>query len=159
MQSNADKVKEFTEESRSVKVDHTRKMAFGEVMFLITMLCEEAMEMIVASDEQALVKNPLEVLIECAKNAKSPAPQDTSNDTAIIAGQADAMVDMMYFCYNAAAKAGMNLDEVFEVVHAANMKKRWWDGTFHKGPNGKIEKPLGWEAPDIEAVVRKWKLQ
>lgn len=159
MQSNADKVKTFTDESRGFSVDRTRKMTLGEVMFLVTMICEEAMELIMASDDQGMVKDPLDVLIECAKNAKLPAPQDTSSNVAVIAGQADALVDMMYFCYNASAKVGVNLDEVFDEVHSANMKKRFDDGTFHKGPNGKIEKPPGWQAPDIEAVVRKWKLQ
>lgn len=156
MESNGDKVKTFTYEAMGVKAVKARKMTLGEVMFLLTMICEEAMEMIAATNDWTNATNPLDLLIECAKNAKSPVLSESFDDVSVISGQADAMVDMMYFCYNAAAKVGMNLDEIFEIVHNANMKKRWEDGTFHRGPNGKIEKPPGWQAPDVEEVTKKW---
>ena len=40
------------------------------------------------------------------------------------ADQADALVDVYYYSLNAAAKQGLNLSSVFNIVHQANMNKR-----------------------------------
>jgi predicted HAD superfamily Cof-like phosphohydrolase len=132
-------------------------MRLGEVMFLVTMLCEEAMELLAGSgDEGLVVTDPLDFLLECAKNAKLPAKVDTSNEVAVVANQADALVDLMYFCYNAASKAGIDLDAAFTIVHEANMRKRFPDGQFHRDANGKVQKPPGWQEPDMKALVASW---
>ena len=156
MQNNAGKVCQFTEESTGVQTPATRKMRLGEVMFLVTMLCEEAMELIAATNDWEHVTNPLDTVIECAKNAKEPTRSESFDDVSVVAGQADALVDIMYFCYNAAAKAGIDCDEAFAIVHEANMKKRFADGQFHRNANGKVEKPPGWQEPDLKSLAEKW---
>lgn len=40
------------------------------------------------------------------------------------ADQADAILDSYYYSLNAAAKAGINISSLFDIVHAANMAKR-----------------------------------
>jgi predicted HAD superfamily Cof-like phosphohydrolase len=157
MQTNASKVRQFTEESTGLPTPAARKMRLGEVMFLVTMLCEEAMELLAGSgDEGLVVTNPLEALLECAKKAKLPAKTDISDEVAVVANQTDALVDLMYFCYNASSKAGLDLDEAFAVVHEANMRKRFPDGQFHRNANGKVEKPPGWQEPDVKGLVAAW---
>ena len=56
---------------------------------------------------------------------------------------------------NAAAKKGVNLSSVFDVVHDANMAKKWEDGTFHKREDGKILKPETWSPPDVQKEIAR----
>lgn len=60
--------------------------------------------------------------------------------------QADALVDAIYYLCDCAVKQGMNLDPLFEIVHAANMAKVV-DGKVLKRDDGKILKPEGWKDP------------
>ena len=70
------------------------------------------------------------------------------------AAQADALVDVYYYMQNAACKKGMNLSAIFNLVHGANMAKRDpTTGEFIKRADGKIIKPAGWKAPDVEGEV------
>eukprot|EP00961_Rhodomonas_salina_P176604 2380272-Rhodomonas_salina.2 len=83
--------------------------------------------------------------------------------------QADALIDVYYYSLNAAAKKGMNISAVFDIVHAANMAKRDpATGKFIKRDDGKIIKPDGWKvrcclfckaqlqsAPDVEAEISR----
>ncbi len=68
--------------------------------------------------------------------------------------QADALVDAIYYICDTAARHGINLDPIIDIVHGANMKKVGPDGkvvrnTDPKSPRfGKIEKPAGWVPPD-----------
>lgn len=72
-----------------------------------------------------------------------------------ICGVAKELVDVVYVAYGTALEFGIDLDAVFGVVHASNLAKRWPDGTVHKREDGKILKPPGWKAPDIEGEPRK----
>ena len=78
------------------------------------------------------------------------------DEARIIEEQVDALVDIDYYNGNAAAKVAHNMDAVFDVVHNANMAKRFPDGTFHKNQEGKIIKPPGWKEGDVAAVVSAW---
>lgn len=65
---------------------------------------------------------------------------------------ADALADIQYLVYGLACQAGVELDDVFVAVHAANMKKvRSDDGDPKKLM---ITKPEGWKAPDVAGVLR-----
>jgi len=78
-----------------------------------------------------------------------------SNPTERIADQADAMVDIMYYTDNCAAKQGMDMDRYFNVVHTANEAKRDpATGQYVKREDGKIVKPKGWQAPDMVAETQ-----
>jgi len=73
--------------------------------------------------------------------------------------QADAMVDIYYYCLNAASKQGFNLNPIFWEVHYSNMsKKDPLTGLFNKRSDGKILKPIGWMPPDIKKEI-KFQLQ
>ncbi len=74
----------------------------------------------------------------------------------IISEQADAFVDVYYYMLNAAAKKGVNVSAIFDIVHNANMAKRDpATGKFLKRDDGKIIKPAGWRAPDIKAEIQR----
>lgn len=74
----------------------------------------------------------------------------------VLVEQVDALVDLIIYILDQAAVHGYNLDPILMAVHAANMKKRFPDGTFHKRVDGKVIKPEGWQAPDeeIEAALQ-----
>ncbi|MCH2175885.1 MAG: HAD family hydrolase [Lentisphaeria bacterium] len=63
-----------------------------------------------------------------------------------ITEQADALVDAIYYICDTAARHGMNLDPLFDIVHQANMSKVV-EGKVIRREDGKILKPAGWEDP------------
>jgi len=77
--------------------------------------------------------------------------------TDLIAAQNDALVDSWYYSLNMAAKHGVNLSSIFDIVHAANMAKRDpVTGKFkHRESDGKIIKPKGWKSPDVEGEITR----
>lgn len=64
-----------------------------------------------------------------------------------ITEQADAMIDVMYFALGTLVEMGIRPDELFNIVHNANMTKLWEDGKPHYGADGKTIKPATWEDP------------
>lgn len=66
-------------------------------------------------------------------------------------GEADAIVDEIYFLLGRAVEMGIDLDPLFRAVHIANMCK---EGGATRA-DGKILKPEGWTAPDIAAELVK----
>ena len=60
--------------------------------------------------------------------------------------QADAMIDLMYYALGALVEMGIKPDEIFRIVHEANMRKEH-DGTAAYDENGKVMKPADWTAP------------
>ena len=79
-------------------------------------------------------------------------------EAADIYGQADAMIDLIYFALGTLVEMGVKPGEIFDVVHEANMAKRWSDGKAHRRESdGKILKPPDWEDPEpkIKAAIDK----
>jgi phosphoribosyl-ATP pyrophosphohydrolase len=66
---------------------------------------------------------------------------------------ADALADIIYIICGTAVSYGIPLDDIFEEVHASNMAKLV-DGKVLRRADGKIQKPEGWEPPDIERILR-----
>lgn len=66
---------------------------------------------------------------------------------------ADAIADMIYILCGTAVSYGIPLDDVFEEVHASNMAKLV-DGKVIRRPDGKVQKPEGWEPPNIERILK-----
>lgn len=64
----------------------------------------------------------------------------------------DALGDIVYLAYGAALECGYDLDEALARIHAANMAKLV-DGVVHRRPDGKVLKPEGWKAPDLNDLV------
>lgn len=61
--------------------------------------------------------------------------------------QADAMIDLIYFALGTLVEIGVTPDELFSIVHEANMSKLWEDGKPHYNEQGKTIKPSTWEDP------------
>ena len=71
--------------------------------------------------------------------------------------QADAMIDLIYFVIGTLVEMGMPPDELFAIVHEANMAKLWEDGTPHYNIEGKTIKPPNWIDPEqkfIQAIKK-----
>jgi len=149
-----ERIREFTQATSDVPLPvQPQVMTKEQVNFLVKMNCEELMELLatIYDSEDDLC----EKLISLAHQARSPQKRVFWNDVDVIAEQVDALVDIDYFNGNAASKVGWDMDEVFDVVHEANMAKKQADGTFHK-VDGKVTKPPGWTPPDVEKVVQRW---
>ena len=67
---------------------------------------------------------------------------------------ADALADIIYIACGTAVSYGIPLDRVFTEVHRSNMAKLV-DGKVIRREDGKIQKPEGWSAPDVEGVLKK----
>lgn len=73
----------------------------------------------------------------------------TTTQQAALVSMADALADMVYVIYGTAATYGIDLGNVLDIVHDANMRKLV-DGKVLKDENGKIQKPAGWTPPEPE---------
>jgi len=132
-------------------------MTREEVLFLVKMNCEELMELLVTvTGENESPKTVLLGLIGGCTQEPGYTNEGKSLER-LIEEQVDALVDIDYYNGNGAAKVGFNMDAVFDVVHQANMDKRFKeDGKFHRNEEGKIIKPPQWKEGDVGAVVQGW---
>lgn len=152
-QSDAQLVYEFTKESSGVDLpDRPQLMNSEEVHFIIKMVFDEMMEL------YATVADPVEAkyaMIKMITDSKD-IPKETCTGPELIGAQADALIDAYYYSLNCAAKKGVNLSKVFQIVHGANMAKRDpATGKFLRRDDGKVIKPQGWVGPDITAEIER----
>lgn len=151
--SDAELVREFTKESGTNVPNKPELMTKEEVFFLIKMMLDEIMEL------GATVSEPHEVKLKMIKMITDSKDLSKITDVSkeeLIGEQGDALVDSYYYSLNAAAKKGINISKLFEIVHKANMDKRDpITGKFIKREDGKIIKPEGWKEPDITAEIRR----
>lgn len=69
---------------------------------------------------------------------------------------ADAVADVLYVAYQAAASFGLPIDEVFREVHRSNLTKVPADGAPPvRRADGKTLKPMGYEPPDLHAILSR----
>jgi predicted HAD superfamily Cof-like phosphohydrolase len=64
-----------------------------------------------------------------------------------LVGQADAVIDLIYFALGTLVEMGVDAQELFNLVHNANMTKLSQDGQPILRPDGKIMKPETWVDP------------
>ncbi len=155
MQSNADDVYQFTSQSGTSCPDRPSKpLTRDQVLFITRMVFSEMDELVcTVSDNQ----EESEKLLQEALSSRDPCKNfDYSDDLSLVSAQGDAMVDAWYYMLNCAAKMGLNLSSIFNLVHKANMsKKDPVSGKFLKRDDGKIIKPKGWTSPDIDSEVKR----
>ena len=76
----------------------------------------------------------------------------TELDSAIAAndmvGIADGIADLLYVVFGTAVSYGIPIDNIFQIVHEANMSKVGSDGKPLKDAGGKVVKPQGWVSPN-----------
>merc|ERR1719203_1869041 len=125
----------------------------SEVEFITKMIIDELLELLATKMDSNAAK---ELMISLVTKAKEVPQINTENEAELIGEQGDAFVDIWYYSLNAAAKKGVNLSKIFELVHDANMaKKDPITGKFKKRDDGKILKPNGWRAPNVGAEIRR----
>ena len=154
--SNSFDVKEFTEESTGKECPRIPIcMDKDNVIFVIKMVMSELDELACTVTKNKDEKNKL---MSDAFSFRDECKEFNYDSTVKkISAQADAMVDAWYYMLNVSAKHGMNLSELFKVVHKANMdKKDLVTGRFiRRESDGKIVKPEGWRPPDIEGEIKR----
>lgn len=76
-------------------------------------------------------------------------------DAEDIVEQADAIIDLMYFALGTLVEMGITPDDLFDVVHKANMSKIGPNNERIYDNNSKILKPQGWIDPykNLEQVI------
>jgi predicted HAD superfamily Cof-like phosphohydrolase len=154
IQSDTEKVKEFTRDSGFDVPDKPEIMKEEDIKFIVKMVLSELLELISTiitfnGERRQFIYNCLD---ECDL-PKNVFDIHNNNKIPRIAEQSDSAVDIIYYLYNAFCKKGINLSKIFNLVHQANMNKLFPDGTFHKREDGKIIKPEGWKEPDIEKEI------
>jgi len=128
-------------------------MSRKEVEFLVKMILSETTELLETVCED--MDECRQVLQRCMGIDTHEEISTFETDDDVCAGQADALIDIMYYILNAASKKSMNLDHVFQEVHQANMAKRDpLTGKFIiRESDGKILKPTGWQPPDVKKAL------
>jgi len=116
-------VKEFTSVCNEGLPENPVPMTKEEIVFLREMVNSEFDELEASLSQEDPVKKVVE--------------------------QYDAIVDMLVYLADGCVKKAFNIDDVFSVVHAANMRKII-DGKVIKNERGKVLKPEGWYGPEEE---------
>lgn len=152
-------VKQFTEESTGQKCPPKpeKAMTRKEVDFLIKMVFSECFELYKTIEKNDnSVETSLKIILEKAIEDEKKKQQQNSvpdSETSVIADQADAGADIIYYLANGFSKIGVNLGSVLQTVHQANMAKKFPDGTFHRNQEGKVIKPNNWKEPNIKKCI------
>ena len=156
-------VKEFTEQSKGIKVpERPIPINNDRLRFICKMMLSEIVELLESNYGVDEARTIAHELLEEDKLEKMNQPQNNRNvdtvksDSQRIEEQMDAMVDCWYYALDTAAKHGMNLEPVFQLVHSANMAKRNpQTGQFERREDGKVIKPSGWKEADITSEVTR----
>jgi len=148
--SDHDKVVDFNLAAEQPVLSVPEAFNKEEVSFLVKMMLDEIMELYATVADPQEAKYSMVKMITDSKDI----PQISSDENLIIAEQADALVDCYYYSLNAAIKKGINLSEVFNIVHESNMtKKNSETNKFERRSDGKIIKPPNFKAPDILGYI------
>jgi len=74
---------------------------------------------------------------------------NTSKLVHLLAEVADGIADLIYVLHGTAVTFGIDMEPIWDAVHAANMTKE--GGGYRE--DGKILKPEGWEHPNVELLL------
>lgn len=153
----AQAVRQFTVEACQPAPDRPQPMDLDDVHFIAKMMLDELLELYATVTTPEEAKDMLHHFVQQSKHLPRTVYPDTpEGEVSLIADQADALVDMEYYLLNCACKQGINMSSVFKIVHAANMAKRDPEtGVFLKREDGKVIKPKGWQAPDVDAEIAR----
>ena len=75
---------------------------------------------------------------------------DEFKEATTLTEQADAMIDLIYYALGTMVEMGVEPNEIFELVHEANMKKKWDDGLVYFNDDEKVIKSQNWISPNNE---------
>ena len=155
--SPAEMVREFTAGSGAATPDKPELMTAAEMQFITKMIIDETLELWATMYTSDVAKAALtSIVAEAEALEQDQFTSDAKGAVDQIAAQADALIDIEYYMLNCAAKKGFNMSAIFGVVHGANMAKRNpATGQFERRADGKIIKPSGWQAPDVEGELAR----
>jgi len=98
----------------------------------------------------------LQILDEAMRGIDHGGDPYSADPAEQCAQQADAIVDLIYYSLNVAAAHSIDVEPVFRLVHAANMTKvDAATGIVRRGTDGKIQKPPGWQPPDVLSEIKR----
>jgi len=151
--SNYHQVMEFTNAVRIAKGDKEypsipSPMNKDEVLFLVGMVISELSELV---DTISSSSRETRSLIERCLHVDPSKHKEYPTNVEKIAAQADAMGDAWYYMCDAACKKGINISDVFNIIHQANMNKLV-NGKVILREDGKVLKPEGWVPPDQQII-------
>lgn len=152
-------VYQFTTESGTPCPDKPKAMTPESVMFIVRMVISELDELVCTVTDTPEERDKF---LQQAVDSRDLCKNFTyPTEESLIGDQFDALVDAWYYSLNTAAKHGVNMSSIFDIVHGANMAKR--DPTtgkfLHREGDGKIIKPVGWKSPDIDAEIVRQKTE
>jgi hypothetical protein len=156
--SNSEKVKDFSDTVTLSKgkepINFAQKICTESSLFLVKMIVDELVELLAASgipyDERIKCLDQIVLKANAREDLKVP-----STDLDTIMEQADAIVDIEYYMKDVAGRNGINTDELFNLVHDANMRKKNKDGKFDIRSDGKVIKPKDWKPADIKEEIER----
>lgn len=126
-----------------------RPLTQDECKFAARMVIDEVMELLVTQMSQ---DDAIEFITRAAEE-RADIHYGEMDEVQMCAQQADALVDICHYSGDVAARSGLKLDIVMDAVIASNMAKIA-NGVL-RSKEGKILKPAGWQAPDVESLIRK----
>jgi len=130
-------------------------MTRDDVMFITRMVMSELCELACTVTQTPEERDEL---LQTALESRDPCKNfNYESRSELIGAQFDALVDAWYYSLNVAARHGVNMSKIFDLVHQANMNKRDPEtGKFlRRESDGKVIKPAGWQSPDITAEIQR----
>lgn len=107
--------------------------------------------------DPALISLRVALLREESKEAIAALEECCFTDSlAPLAHVAKELADVIVVALGAAVSLGINMEPVWNAVHASNMAKRDpATGKVLRREDGKVLKPPGWTPPNIEEIIRR----
>lgn len=156
MTDHAKLVREFTEQSKGIKCPESPiLLSDAACKFIVRMILSELAELYQTVHGDIDRKNVIELMIEDL-NCPDVGGGILVDDKQYANKQIAAFDNIIDVIFNVGDHHEFDLDSLFNVVHAANMAKRFPDGTFHRRDDGKVIKPDGWQEADVTAEARRW---
>lgn len=115
----------------------------------IGMQLEEMAEKLEAMNVSSAVPPSLRTLSRCFKEGTLDHRVEAGDREAML----DADIDLAWVTIGSALSQGADVLGAMREVARANLDKIGPDGEVLKDANGKVQKPLGWRAPDVSPFV------
>ncbi len=149
--TNFQHVQEFTNAVRLGRglgpcPDKPSPMTREEVIFIAKMVMSEMAELVDTISESS--EDTMRIMRECL-GADPSKHVKYETEAELISAQADGLIDAKYYIDDMGSKKGINLDDVFNLVHQANMNKLVDGKAIIRPEDGKVLKPEGWKEADI----------
>jgi predicted HAD superfamily Cof-like phosphohydrolase len=110
-----------------------------------------ALRLRLLEEEGREAREALQALADLARTDASSAETPSPTRVAAQAAAAHELADLLYVAYGTFVALGVDADEVFAEVHAANVRK----AGAPRRADGKQLKPEGWRPADVAGVLER----